>query len=412
MRKDGTRVVVEISAKLLANGREQAVVRDVTERKALEVQLVLAERMASLGRLAAGVGHEVNNPLAYVMLNLEMASDAVARLPAGRERDELARALEAAREGSERVRNIVRSLASFGRGDEEPLGPVNVHSALDGALRILESRYRHRSRVLRDYKATRLAQASELRLGQVFVNLIANAADSIAEGDPDRNCIRLTTYDMADARVAIEVADTGGGIAEPIRGHVFEPFVTTKTVGAGSGLGLSICHGIVATFAGEIALVHTSPAGSTFRVVLPAAKPGAPPRGEQPRAYGAPARAARVLVIDDEPAVGQIIARALESYDVTVTESGTHARGLCESESFDVILCDMTMPGFDGIDLWESLHAAGRGQERRIAFMTGGAFATRAREFLARVPNRCIDKPFGIDLLEQVVAAVLRDRRA
>jgi PAS domain S-box-containing protein len=411
LRKDGTYLDVEISAKLLADGREQAFVRDVTERKALQVKLVLAERMASLGRLAAGVGHEVNNPLAYVMLNLELASDVVARLPQARERDELSRALDAARDGSERVRRIVRSLASLGREDDEPLAPVNVHQTLDAALRILESRYRHRARPIREYAATRLVLASEFRLGQVFVNLIANAADAIAEGDVENNSIRLTTADAADGRVAVDVADTGCGIESAIVHRMFEPFFTTKPVGTGSGLGLSICHGIVAAFGGELALVHTARGGSVFRVTIPAApakQPSAAPKADE---GGAQQRAPRVLVVDDEPAVGQIIARALESYEVTVTGSGTDARALCDREPFDVILCDVTMPDFDGIDLWESLHSAGAGLERRMAFMTGGAYAQRARDFLGRVPNRTIEKPFGLASLEELVQAVLRDRQ-
>jgi PAS domain S-box-containing protein len=411
LRKDGAHLDVEISAKLLTDGREQAFMRDVTERKALQVKLVLAERMASLGRLAAGVGHEVNNPLAYVMLNLELASDVLARLPPGRERDELSRALDSAREGSERVRRIVRSLASLGREDDEPLAPVNVHHALDAALRILEGRYRHRARPIREYAATRLVLASEFRLGQVFVNLIANAADAIAEGDVENNSIRLTTADATDGRVTVDVADTGCGIDPAIVDRMFEPFFTTKPVGAGSGLGLSICHGIVTAFGGELALLHTAPGGSVFRVAIPAAQakhPSAAPRAEE---RGAPERAPRVLVVDDEPAVGQIIARALESYEVTVTGGGAEARALCDRERFDVILCDVTMPEFDGIDLWESLRAAGHGLERRMAFMTGGAHAPRARDFLSRVPNRTIEKPFGLASLEELVQAVLGDHR-
>jgi CheY-like chemotaxis protein len=362
--------------------------------------------MASLGRLAAGVGHEVNNPLAYVMLNLELAADVLARLPQGRERDELSRALDAAREGSERVRRIVRSLASLGREDDEPHAPVNVHHALDAALRILESRYRHRARPIREYAATRLALASEFRLGQVFVNLIANAADAIAEGDVENNSIRLTTADAPDGRVTIDVADTGGGIEPAIAQRIFEPFFTTKPVGTGSGLGLSICHGIVSGFGGELALFHTAPGGSVFRVTVPAApsaQASAAPRAGEAGTH-------RVLVVDDEPAVGQIIARALESYEVTVTGSGVEARALCDRQRFDVILCDVSMPEFDGIDLWEALRAAGAGLERRMAFMTGGAFAQRAREFLSRVPNRTIEKPFGLASLEELVQAVLRDR--
>jgi PAS domain S-box-containing protein len=406
-RKDGTLFDAEITGKVLPDGREQAFVRDITERKAMQAQLVLAERMASLGRLAAGVAHEVNNPLAYVLLNLEVASATVAQLPAGRERDELARALEEAREGSDRVRRIVRALNAFGRGDDEPLGGVDVHAALDAAADIGESRYRHRARLVKEYGATRLAHANEFRLGQVLVNLVVNAADAIAEGDQEHNAIRLRTCDTPDGRVAIDVVDTGSGVAPEVRPRIFDPFFTTKPIGAGSGLGLSICHGIVTGFGGEIALVDTSERGSTFRVVLPAgvARPAPRVAAAAPRAQ--PVARARVLVVDDEPSVTGVVARALDAHEVTTCDSGARALALCVAGEPDVILCDVTMPDFDGIDLWEALRRDGRGLERRVVFMTGGTFTQRARDFLARVPNRCLEKPFAISQLEAVIDDVL-----
>jgi PAS domain S-box-containing protein len=408
-RKDGSHFVAEIAAKVMLDGREQAFVRDVTERKQMQAQLVLAERMASLGRLAAGVAHEINNPLAYVLLNLELASGAVAAMPEGPQREALARAMAEAREGSERVRRIVRSLNAFGRGDEEPLGPVDVHRALDGAADIAESRWRHKARLVKEYRARVVAHASELRLGQVLVNLLVNAGDAIPEGDPRCNAIRLRTFDVPDGRVGIDVADTGHGIAPEVRGHIFDPFFTTKPVGTGTGLGLAICHGIVASFGGEIALAETGPSGSTFRILLPPSTTGDAARPRPRPSDAAHARAARVLVVDDEPAVAGIVARSLGAHDVMVAGSGSEAVKLCREREFDVILCDVTMPDGDGVDVWESLRADGRGLERRVAFMTGGTFTARAREFLARVPNRCLEKPFAIAELEAVVGAVLRE---
>jgi PAS domain S-box-containing protein len=410
-RKDGSHFVAEITAKVLPDGREQAFVRDVTDRKQMQAQLAVAERMASVGRLAAGVAHEINNPLAYVVLNLEVATAALARLPAGPERDELDRALGEARHGSERMRRIVRSLGTLARGDEEPLGPVDVHRAIDDAVDIAEARWKGKARLVKEYGATRAAHGDELRLGQVLVNLLVNAADAITAGAADRNVIRVRTFDSPDGRVGIDVGDTGGGVPEEARAHVFDPFFTTKPVGVGTGLGLSICHGIVSAFGGDIRLAETGTSGSTFRVLLaPSAAlpeaPAAPAPAEAPR----PARA-RVLAVDDEPSVAGIVARALEAHEVTVAADGSEAMALCRVREFDVILCDVTMPGADGIEFWEALRADGRGLEARVAFMTGGTFTQRARDFLAHVPNRCLEKPFTIGELEAVVAAVRTERR-
>jgi PAS domain S-box-containing protein len=416
-RKDGSHFVAEIRAKLLPDGREQGFVRDVTGRKQMEAQLALAQRMASVGRLAAGVAHEINNPLAYVVLNLELAATALERMPAEPVRNEVGRALAEARQGSERVRRIVRSLGTMARGDEAPLGPVDVHRAIDEAADIAEARWAQRARLVKEYGATRAAHGDSLRLGQVLVNLLVNAADAIAEGAADRNVIRVRTFDAPDGRVGIDVVDTGSGVPEEVQPHMFDPFFTTKPVGAGTGLGLSICHGIVSGFGGEIRLVESGPAGSTFRVLLaPAGGPAAPPAGaSEPPALPPPSKPpgparARVLVVDDEPAVAGIVAHALDAHAVTVASSGSAALALCREREFDVILCDVTMPGGDGIEFWEGLRADGRGFEARVGFMTGGTFTQRAREFLARVPNRCLEKPFTICALEAMVDAMLAER--
>src|SRR5579859_3713143 len=296
-RKDGSHFVAEITAKVLPDGREQAFVRDVTERKQMREQLVLAQRMASLGRLAAGVAHEINNPLSYVVLNVERAKAALERVPAGEARDEMARTLGEALDGSERVRRIVRSLNAFARGEDEPATAVDVDRVIDGAVDIAEARWRGRARLVKEYGATRLAHGEELRLGQVMVNLLINAADAIGEVPGREGEIRVRTWDAADGRVGIDVVDTGGGVPEEARAQVFDPFFTTKPVGAGTGLGLAICHGIVSGFGGEITLAETGPEGSTFRVLLARAKgPSSAPAAPSRPPSGAPGRL-RILVI-------------------------------------------------------------------------------------------------------------------
>jgi PAS domain S-box-containing protein len=414
VRKDGSHVSVEIAGAVLPGGLLQSFVRDIGARKALEAQLVRTERLASLGRLAGGVAHEINNPLAYVLLNLGLLKKEVSSLAASLESTaKIEHAVTESLDGAERVRRIVRGLAEFSRGEEEQLTAVDVNAALDSAIHIVENKIRHRARLVRRFEASRPARANEFRLGQVFVNLLVNAADAIPEGHVDENEIGISTRVDADG-VVIEVSDTGPGIAADVRDHLFDPFFTTKPIGMGTGLGLSICHSIVTSFGGTIAANGELGRGATFKVVLPIATGEAvapSSRTADGPAANKQARA-RILVIDDEPQITRVMATMLSEHDLTVTTNGREARALCAKESFDCILCDVMMPDMSGPEIHAALRDDGRGLERRMVFMTGGAFTARAREFLASVKNPCIDKPFSQDELENAVAAVTRERTA
>jgi nitrogen-specific signal transduction histidine kinase len=404
-RKDGSLLDVEIHARVLPGRMQQAFVRDVRERKELEAQLRLADRLASLGQLAAGIAHEINNPLAYTALNLELARRMLGERDAAP--SALARALADAGDGVERVRVIVRDLDAFGRGDEQRMTAVDVNRALDAAIRIADNRLRHRARLVKRYEVTAPAHANELRLGQVFVNLLVNAADAIPDGGSERHEIRVHTRDAPDGRVIIEISDTGVGIAPEMQGRIFDPFFTTKPVGAGAGLGLSISHRIVTALGGEISVESAPGRGTTVRVTLLRSRAA----GADAEAARSPATRgrgrARVLVIDDELAISRAIRSALVQHDVTISENGRDARTLGLSGAFECILCDLLMPDLSGQELYDLLRAEARGLERRIVFMTGGAFGPRARAFLAAVPNRCLEKPFSLSAVEEAVQAVL-----
>jgi signal transduction histidine kinase len=237
----------------------------------------LEGRLALMGRLAGSAAHEVNNPLAYVALNLEVMAR---ELRAAGDRIESAtrdRLLGAAMEalgGVERVRHIVRAFGAFGRGDEDTIGPVDVHEVLASALNMAGHHVRGRARLVSDYRATRLARANAFRLEQVFVNLLVNAADAIPESAPEANEIRISTNDGENGRVVVEVSDTGSGIPREAHDRIFEPFFTTKPIGKGTGLGLSVCRSIVSSLGGKISAHDADGRGSTFRVSLCAAIPG------------------------------------------------------------------------------------------------------------------------------------------
>jgi len=404
VRKDGSFVSVEIAGTVLPGRMLQSFVRDIGARKSLEARLVRAERLASLGRLAGGVAHEINNPLAYVQLNLEIIRKHVGTLPSD-VNARLGRAITESLDGAERMRRIVRSLADFSRGEEEPLTPVDVNAALDAAIHMTENKIRHRARLIRSYGAYRCARANEYRLGQVFVNLLVNAADAIPDGDVEHHEIRVTTR-MGLAGVVIEISDTGTGIPPEARERLFDPFFTTKPVGMGTGLGLSICHSIVSSFGGSISVQSPPGKGATFEVVLPVADVDS--KAPRQRPPSVPLRRVRILVVDDEPAITRVISELLSDHDVTIATNGSDARRLCAERSFDCILCDVMMPEMGGLDVHAALQADGHGHEQRIVFMTGGAFVPRERDFLATVDNPCLEKPFTPCGLEEAIAVITR----
>ena len=315
------------------------------------------------------MAHEINNPLAYVMLNLELLDGRLRRLDAV-EPDLMAqmmRGVEDARDGAERMRRIVRALGAFGRGDEDRLGPVDVNGVLDSAAELAAMQLRHRARLTRRYEALGPARANPFRLGQVFLNLLVNAADALREDGPD-NEIVLLTRTRVDGFVIVEVQDNGAGVPAELQSRIFDPFFTTKPVGKGTGLGLAVCHAIVTSFGGQIACESAPGRGATFRVTLPPARPES---ATSPREPGAGAIATtftaargRVLVADDDARVALALARTLEDHEVVVVSSGRDALDRCRTEPFDCILRDVMMPDVSGVDVHEALRHDGLGVER------------------------------------------------
>jgi two-component system, cell cycle sensor histidine kinase and response regulator CckA len=271
--RSGRRVDLEMAIKSYGADLSEfvAIIRDVTERKALEARLLRADRMASLGTLAAGVAHEINNPLTYVLLHLGYLARELPKLHGS---EDLARRVAEIQDGVERVELIVRDLKLFSRPDAERHEAIDVRRVIDSAANLAAGEIRHRARLRKDYTAVRPIMASEARLGQLFLNLLMNAAQSIPEGDADANEIAVRVSEK-DERVVVEVSDTGCGIPAEVQKRIFDPFFTTKPVGVGTGLGLSICHGIVESLGGEIRVNSRQGRGSTFTVLLPAAQAGA-----------------------------------------------------------------------------------------------------------------------------------------
>jgi PAS domain S-box-containing protein len=386
------------------------VLRDVTEHHRLRDQLAMSERMALLGRLAAGVAHEINNPLAYAHTSIEVALREVAGLRDPLRTTKLDEALVRAREGTERVRGIVRDMKIFTRVDGETIEAVDLAEVLDSTLALAANAIAPRARVIRSYGAAPRARATRGRLGQLFLNLVLNAVDAIPDGNPDRHEIRVTLTSDATGRPVVEIADTGVGIAAGLHGQVFDPFFTTKGVGAGTGLGLSICHGIVTQFGGEISFDSTLGNGATFRVALPAADGDPVPERAPARQRGR----GRILIIDDEPELLRSLDALIgDTHEVVTASSGRQALELLRSDrGFDLILTDLMMADVTGMELFEAVRADYPGLEQQFVFMTGGAYTTGSRTLLASVPNRCLEKPFDADELMRTVDALVDKRGA
>jgi PAS domain S-box-containing protein len=387
-------------------------VQDVTERKQVEARLTIADRMASIGTLASGVGHEINNPLTCVLSNLDLLAEELGEIfggaPSMRIR-ELATLVAEAREGGERVRTIVRGLKAFSRVEDAQPALLDVRKILEVAAGMASNEIRHRARLTKQLGEVPLIEGDETRIGQVFVNLLLNAAQAIPEGNAEAHEIRLVTRTDAAGRAVIEVRDTGPGMSPEVLARVFDPFFTTKPIGVGTGLGLSICHGILAALGGQITAQSEPGKGAVFQVTLPAAG-SAKVESEAPTSSAAPwKKRGRLLIVDDDAMVGKTLARILRAHDVTVLTDAREVRAhLAQGERFDLILCDLMMPEMTGMDLHAELSRTAPELIDRMIFITGGAFTPTAAEFLERVPNVRVDKPFEAKTLQALVQRLLR----
>lgn len=377
-----------------------AVVRDVTQDKLTQEQLLLSDRLASMGMLCAGVGHEINNPLAVVLGNLDIVREKLgtANLPA------VAEMLDEARSSAERVRTIARDLRVFARDEAETIEPVEVCAVIESSLRMAWNEVRHRAQIVRELDPPVHVLGSESRLAQVFLNLLINAAHAIPEGNALQNQVKVRIKTVAE-RVVIEIADTGSGMTAETKGRLFTPFFTTKPKNVGTGLGLMISHRIVTSIGGELDVETELGKGSTFRVTLQRATPvtvAAP----EPSLPSLTARRGRVLAIDDEVTMVNLIRRVLGGTNdvVTETRAASALERFVNGERFDVILCDMMMPQMTGMEFYQELKRIAPDAVESVIFLTGGAFTPSAISFLEQVPNQKLEKPLDALGLREVVA--------
>jgi PAS domain S-box-containing protein len=426
VRRDGGLINVETTAMSVLFDGEAAIlgiIRDVTARRDLVARSMQVDRMLAVGTLAAGVGHEINNPLAYVMANVAYATDQAARIKrrlqslAGQdssidaavtELSEMVSVLSEVDEGTRRIRDIARDLNTFARNDEE-LRPVDLRAVADSALRMAAPEFRQRARIVRQYEAVPPVRASVSRVSQVLLNLLINAAHSIEKGAYESNEVAVHVRSES-SKVVVEVRDTGCGIPAEHLDRVFTPFFTTKPVGQGTGLGLSISRRIVDSLGGQIDVESSPGRGTTMRVVLPAVLDTS---SEDVPTHRPSASRGRVLFIDDERLVGTAFQRAFSrEHDVIVVESAAEALARLEGgESFDAIFCDANMPVITGADFFEKIEQSWPRLRDRVVIVTGGLHERRTRDLLLSRKTPILEKPLHVDQVRALLAQILSGGR-
>jgi signal transduction histidine kinase/CheY-like chemotaxis protein len=415
---DGRNLTVEIkSIRIDFDGKPGvlAFARDVTDRKRLEGRVAQAERLSALGVLSAGVAHEINNPLAYVLLNLEFIEQHMASQPESNERDMLLRRIHEAQHGAERVATIVRDLRTFARDDASSRNAVHLPSALEAALSIVAEEISKRARVVRNYREVSDVLGNSARLEQVFVNLLTNAAQAITEEDPENQTITLETFEDT-TQVHVRVTDTGTGMSDEVRRQIFDPFFTTKPPGIGTGLGLPICQGIVRAHGGTLEVTSSPEGGSSFTVSLPRLPADSFPAREALSAGTRRSLRGRVLIVDDDVNVGRTLSVALrKDHDVTVVTSAQAAfdelLAAQGTGGFDAILCDVLMPGMTGGELLDKVRGEMPGLDNRFIFMSGGLFGGGAADLVEKSTNRLLEKPFNLQAVQEALFRVVKRNR-
>jgi len=388
--------------------------RDVTERRRIEDELarqraahIQSDKLADMGTLLAGVAHELNNPLTVVTGYSSILRETLGDGPF---RERLDRIVNAA----ERCVRIVRNFLALARQHPPERQRVRPNQIVREAVELLAYPLRV------DNVEVRLELADDLptlwadphQLHQVVVNLITNAHHAMHGSTSPRRLTIRTRFTAADSRVSLAVGDTGPGIPPEILGRIFEPFFTTKPMGQGTGLGLPLCQGIVEGHGGTLRVDSKPGEGAVITIELPVV---AAPAGDAKEA-AVVARAlppgSRILVVDDEPDVAGVLTDLLkaEHEQVETASDGRAALERLEQAEYDLILCDVRMPGLDGPDLYRSLSLTHPELLSRFVFLTGDTLNPESREFVQQTGAPCLSKPFDFDEVYRVIGRALRNR--
>jgi len=394
------------------------------------------DRLRAVGRLAAGLAHEVNNPLTFVLANLESLREshqAIRRFirqlrvelstreavtPLAFEQlavetnlqeviDDAADMLTDCYKGMHRIQDIARSLGTFSRADDDHAERADLTRVVDDACAMVFNQIRYRARLVKRFEPIPLVAVFPGRIAQALVNLLTNAAEAIEGGAYEKHRIVVSTR-VAGEHVVIGVRDTGAGIGEEHRDRIFTAGFTTKAGHGGMGLGLASCRRVAEEHGGRLDVHHLPEGGTRFELIIPI-ETGfevTESRHDSRPISEAPLTRSRLLIIDDDAMVLSALRRRLRRrYDVVTALGGGEALALLASDpEFDSIVCDLMMPRVDGKSFYEAVRAQIPELAERIVFMSGGAFTPRLRKFAASVSNPVLQKPVSRDELEAMLS--------
>jgi PAS domain S-box-containing protein len=382
---------------------------DIRDLRRLQAAGIQNDRTAALGMLAASVAHEINNPLTYILAyadQIEGGFDRLEQLAAPAENAQEMRALldtlrddfQTLRMGTERIATITRELRTFNHPDDKLRVAVDARGAVRSVLQLVGQELEARARLVLDLGETAPVAGHPSRLMQVVLNLVMNAMQSLPPGAARQHQISITTRTQG-GHVTIEIGDSGPGVPSAQRERIFEPFVTTKPIGEGTGLGLFVCRNIVRSCAGEVT-VHDRPGGGAlFRVTLPVAPSLSLAVASRAERFAAGAGQAHVLVIDDDTQVGQAFIGQLERAGYRASSCSGGAVGLrrvLHEASIDLVFCDLMMHGMTGMDVHAQLQQQAPALLQKVVFMTAGACSPHARQFVLEHPEQVVEKPFDL----------------
>ncbi len=397
---------------------------------------VSEDRLRTVGRLAAGLAHEVNNPLTFVLANLESLREshqAIRRFirtlrvelstqeaitPQSFEQlaadaslqeviDDAADMLTDCYKGMHRIQDIARSLGTFSRADDEHAELTDVTRIVDDACAMVFNQIRYRARLVKRFEPVPMIAAYPGRIAQALVNLLTNAAEAIDGGAYEDHRIVVTTRTEGE-NVVVSVTDSGSGIDMDDRSRIFTPGFTTKAHDGGMGLGLTACKRVAKEHGGRLEVHHLADRGTRFELIFPSdtgLRTVEPRRASRPVSE-APLQRARVLIVDDDAMVLSALRRRLRRrYDTVTVLGGVEALArLSEDPDFDSIVCDLMMPEIDGKSFYDAIEKEHPQLSDRIVFMSGGAFTPRLRRFAAAVPNPVLQKPVSREDLEPMLS--------
>jgi len=370
------------------------------ELEAQREALFQAEKVAAMGQLLAGVSHELNNPLSTIVGYTQLL---LMRVGAG----PMAEHLEKIAKSAERCTRIVTNFLALARQYPPERQLTRLNQLVDDAVELLAYSLRIDNVEVIRRLAPDLPQlwADPHQIQQVIVNVLTNAHQALRGVSTRRRLVLTTRYERTSERIVLEVADSGPGVPADISGRIFDPFFTTKAPGQGTGLGLSLCRGIIDSHDGVFRLETTPGGGATFVIELPAGAPAGADGPQRAEAGLDPAPGKTILVVDDEPDVAELLSEALllDGHRVDTANSGAAALNRLRDRSYDLVFSDMKMPGMSGVELYDEVARRRPGLERRIIFITGDTLNPVTKQFLDRTGAVSLSKPFHVDAIRRLV---------